>query len=89
MIGGTNLIRLKKQLFVPVRDDRREGMTASFTEGSDPLSDSVRRSDHLPGQTSGRINEIALSCDFTDPLHWFPVATDRIVRLNPKVDRGV
>ena len=24
-----------------------------------------------------------------DPLHWFPVATDRIARLGQKVDRGL
>ena len=31
-----------------------------------------------------------LKTDFIGPLHWFPVATDRIAfRLSRKVDRGL
>ena len=56
-------------------------------EGSDPLSDSVPRSDQLPRETSGANQRNRVSFDFIGPLHWFPVATDRIVVLSPKVDR--
>ena len=30
-----------------------------------------------------------MSFDFTGVLHWFPIATDRIVGLSPKVDLGL
>ena len=58
-------------------------------EGPYPLPDSVRRSDQFPPETSGADQCNQRIRDFIDPLHWFPVATDRIVGLSPKVGRGL
>ena len=55
----------------------------------DPLLDSVRRPDHLLQDTSGADPWTCVSFAFIGPLHWFPVATDRIVELIPRLDRGL
>ena len=36
-----------------------------------------------------RTNEIKGCHDLIGPLHWFPVATDRLVGLSLEVERGV
>ena len=46
------------------------------------LSDAVPRHDHLQRETRNPF-------DFIGPLDWISVATDRIVGLSPKVDRGL
>ena len=55
--------------------------------GPGPLSDVVRRSEQLLRKPVERTSEIA--CRLIGPLHWFPVATDRIVGLSPKVDEAI
>ena len=49
------------------------------TSGHEPLSDLVVR---LGGKSY-------MMLDFTGPLQWLPLGTDRIIRLSQVVDRGI
>ena len=59
-----------------------DGHTRVTAEVPDPLSDSVQRSDQLLRGTSGADPLNQSMRDFMGPLHWFPVATDRIAGLS-------
>ena len=61
----------------------------NITTDPDPLSGSVVRLDQLLQETSGADLWNQSWNDFIGPFHWFPVQTDRIVRLGQKVDQGL
>ena len=52
----------------------------------DPFSGSVFRSEKLQRETSGADQWNHFKTDLIGPLHWFPIATDRIARLSQTVD---
>ena len=64
-------------------------LPTEYCKGPSPLSDSVRRSDQLLRVTKGADQWNQRIRDFSGPLHWFPVATDRIVGPRRKVHRGL
>ena len=61
------------------------GLTMMMMKGPN----SVRRSDQMLQETSGRTSGNRISCNLIGPLHWFSVATERFVGLSPKVDQGL
>ena len=58
-------------------------------KGPNVPSDSVVQSDQLLQETNGADQWNQFWNDFTGPLFCFPVVTDRIARLNHKVDWGL
>ena len=69
--------------------EKKSDQRQKKNEGSDRLSDSLRRCDQSLGETSGADQRNQRIRDFIGPFHWFPVATHGIAELSPKVDRGL
>ena len=70
---------------------QREGAKVHFpalSRGPNTLFDSIEWSDQLLQETSGVDQWNCVPLGYTGLPHWFPVTTDRIVRLTLKVDRA-